>query len=46
MKFKINFLITGLVLSYLPEFLNLNEKLDYNAKIVLSMTILIDKILA
>lgn len=40
MKFKINFLITGLVLSYLPEFLSINEKLDYNAKIVLSMTIL------
>ena len=40
MKFKINFLITGLVLSYLPEFLSINENLDHNAKVVLSMTIL------
>ena len=40
MKFKINFFIAGLILSYLHEFLGINGKLDYNAKIVLSMTIL------
>ena len=39
MKVKAEFLIIGITIGLLPEFLNLNNFLDFNSKVVLGMTL-------
>ena len=39
MKVKAEFLIIGITIGLLPEFLSLNNFLDFNSKVVLGMTL-------
>ena len=40
MKINFKYFVLGILFSFLPEILSLNNSLDYNSKVVLSMTLM------